>query len=399
MGTTDRVIQVGWDCHRKSSQVTARDDRMRIVRRWKVSHGDRDEVRTLLRSWPLRTPVVLEGSFGWSWIADEIESVGHRPHLASTRKLAAWRTARGMAKSNRLDADLLSELMSEKTRWWEVWLPPREVRDQRELLRYRMALVATQTAFKNRIHALLHRHGILHDTSDLFGGKGRRFLQRLVNDPQRLRSSTRMVLKGHLQLLDQIRRQIARATREFRRQVQASPIATRLKTLPGVKWILAYTLLAEIGRIERFPSHRHLASYSRLAPIADDSGEDDGSKPLGRHVGFSGRDALQWAFIEASHAAVRKDAQMRATFNRVTDNGKTNRGRGYVAVARRLCVCAYVIWKKECEYARTPARPGSEKRRVRRTTCSDPATSRPGTGLPVDAMVASAALPSSQTFL
>ncbi|MGA2584992.1 MAG: hypothetical protein ABSG31_17095 [Tepidisphaeraceae bacterium] len=41
--------------------------------------------------------------------------------------------------------------------WWEVWLAPQEVRDQRELLRYRMALVRAQTQTKNRIHAILHR--------------------------------------------------------------------------------------------------------------------------------------------------------------------------------------------------------------------------------------------------
>ncbi len=106
---------------------------------------------------------MLEGTFGWGWMSDELKAAGLDPHLASSSKVAGWRKARGIAKSNRTDADLLSELWSERGRWWEVWLAPPAVRQQREWLRYRMTLVRTQTGLKNRIHAVLHRHGILHE--------------------------------------------------------------------------------------------------------------------------------------------------------------------------------------------------------------------------------------------
>jgi len=125
------------------------------------------------------------------------------------------RNACGMAKSNRTDADLLSELGRQTDRWWQVWLPPCEVRDRREWLRYRMTLVRLQTGLKNRIHAILHRHGILHDFSDLFGVAGRGMLTRLAHDPKnpRLSESGRATLKAYLQLLDHLRRQIATVTR------------------------------------------------------------------------------------------------------------------------------------------------------------------------------------------
>jgi transposase len=328
---------------------------------------------------------------------DELVEAGLEPHLASSRKLAAWREARGLAKSNRLDADLLSGLMSEPERWWEVWLAPREVRDQRELLRYRMALVQTQTMFKNRIHAILHRHGILHEYSDLFGRDGRRFLQCLASARSSpLRESSRIALKGELQLLDHLRLQIARATKLFRKQVASSPVARRLRTLPGVSWILAYTLEAEIGRIQRFANHKRLASYSLLAPRADDSGDDDGSHPIGRHVGFAGRRTLKWAFIEAAHSAVRKDARLRGVFNRRTENGKRDRNRGYIAVARNLAVSTFVVWKKEQDYnPDPPPRPGSQSSRTHKKT----PTSRPGTGQPDQPMVIAVAVSRRQTSL
>ena len=127
-----RVTQIGLDCHRKFSRVSARDAAGRIVWRQRLEHADRQRLRERLRTWPSGVPVVLEGTFGWGWLSDEFREAGLEPHLASSGKVAAWRKARGIVKSNRTDADLLSELPSERGRWWEVWLAPPEVRDQRE---------------------------------------------------------------------------------------------------------------------------------------------------------------------------------------------------------------------------------------------------------------------------
>ena len=181
--------------------------------------------------------------------------------------------------------------MKTTDRWWQVWLPPREVRDRREWLRYRMSLVRLQTGLKNRIHAILHRHGILHDFSDLFGVQGRRMLARLANDAKNpgLRASGRATLKGYLQLLDQLRRQIATVTRTIRRQLRATAEGKRLQGLPGVGAVLAHTILAEVGDFGRFRSAKHLASYSLRAPRAFDSGEETDESPKGRHVGHLGR--------------------------------------------------------------------------------------------------------------
>lgn len=381
MGMNKSVAQIGMDIHRTFSKVTARDAQQRIVWRQRLEHRERDVLRRQLARWPTQTPVVLEGSFGWSWLADELGQAGLRPHLASSRKVAAWRDLHGLAKSNRTDADLLSLLGFEPARLWEVWLPPPAVRQQREWLRYRMTLVQLQTGLKNRVHAILHRHGLFPEVVKLFGCAGRRWLQLLLSDRSPLPASARDGLKGYLQLLDHLRLQIVRVTRTFRRQVQAHPAALRLCTLPGVQWILGYTLLAEIGDIERFRSARHLVSYSLLAPRAFDTGEPEDDPPRGRHVGHQGRRTLKWAYIEAAHSAVWKSSALRAWFDHYTHGRRQNCNRGYIGVARRLCQRSYVVWKKEVAYQEEPPpRPGS--RPCRRESA------RPVQGQPADAMVA-----------
>ena len=276
----DTVTQIGLDVHRKFSLASLRDGNGKLVARQRLEHSmDRQELRKGIGRWPAGTPVVLEATFGWGWLSDELVAGKMAPHLASSRKVAGWR-----------------------------------------------------------------------------------FLSLLVTDAQALGESSRQTLKQELMLLDQLRLLIARCTRQFRATLKRSATGQRLMTLPGVSTVLAYSILAEIGQIERFANSRCLLRYSLLAPQADDSGEERAGKPIGRYIGHAGRATLQWAWIEAAHGAVRKSAAMRKIYNRRTDNGKQDRGRSYITVANHLCRIGYALWKKGTVYQEVPpARPGSAR--------------------------------------
>ena len=421
MRIESKVTQVGLDNHKNFSRLTARDSSGKIVLRHRLEHKDRNVLRDNLRLLPAGTPVVLEGTFGWGWMSDELKKCGLDPHLASSRKTAAWREARGIAKNNKLDADLLSELWSQPERWWEVWLAPPEVRDQREWLRYRMSLVRTQSAVKNRIHATLHRHGVLHEFSDLFGKKGMVFLKELCQaEPEpvdsraaasHLSPSGRGTLEGYLKLLAQVRQQVAQVTRRIRKTVCSSHEGERWRTLPGISWVLAYTILAETGPSQRFRNHRKYAAYSLLAPRDNESGDEDGDVPTARHVGHMGRLTLKWAFIEAAHGAVRKSEFFRAIFERRTDGGKHDRQRGFIAVAHELSRVGLSCCHYERNYSeQRPPRPEqraepkmrwdnqrqenqmhlARKEIGKRSEAELMQVSRPGTGGPEDPMVVAA---------
>jgi transposase len=381
MRIESKITQAGLDNHKNFSRLTGRDSTGKVVFRQRLEHKDREALREDLRRLPANTPVVLEGTFGWGWMSDELKTCGLDPHLSSSRKTAAWREARGMAKNNKLDADLLSELWSEPERWWEVWLAAPEVRDQREWLRYRMSLVGMQTSVKNRIHATLHRHGVLHEFSDLFGKKGLAFLKKLCQvqaaSPQadgaaqkfapQLSASGRGTLAGYLKLLGQVRQQVAQVTRMIRKIVSSSEEGERWRSLPGVSWVLAYTILAETGQSDRFGNHRKFAAYALLAPRDDDSGDEGGETPTGRRVGHMGRLTLKWAFIEAARSAVRKSEHFRAIFNRRTDGGKRDRGRGYITVGHELSRVGLSCCHYKRDYSEErPARPGSQAAREAR---------------------------------
>ena len=151
-----------------------------------------------MRSWlsqlPAGTPVAMEGAFGWPWVADLLTEMGLDPHLGHPPALKAL--AKHEAKSDRADADRLARFWLRGT-FPESYLATPAVRQLRERLRYRLALSATRTQIKNRVQAILHRQGVLHSFSDLFGKQGRVFLQSLE-----LPCASRQVLDSWLALHD-----------------------------------------------------------------------------------------------------------------------------------------------------------------------------------------------------
>jgi len=359
---SSNVACAGMDVHYKFSNVTFRDASGKVVSRQRLDHPDRKQLQERLSLWPRGIPVVMEASFGWGWLSDLVEQAGQDVHLSNCYKVEQMRKARGWVKTNKKDADLISLLSFEQSDWWKVWRAPPEVRNHREQMRFRGDLVGLQTMVKNRIHAIFHRHGIFHEFSDLFGGKGRQFLAELcLHNSTDLSYQALLALRGQVKLLDHLRRQLADVARILHKQLVKTPLIMRLKTIDGIGLILAHVLAAEIGMIERFRNQKALASYSLLAPRSNDTGQDDPRhSPLGRHLGVRGNRTLKWAFIEAAHGAVRSGGRWRAIFDRVTNGGKKDRNRGYIKVARELVKVVYAVWSNGVDYQPVPpARPGS----------------------------------------
>jgi transposase len=240
----------------------------------------------------------------------------------------------------------------------ESYLATPEVRQIRERLRYRTALVTMRTAVKNRVQALLHRLGQLHGYSDLFGKGGRAWLDELGLPP-----ASRDVLDGWLRLLDELDERIKDVEQWMRQHLEVDALVRLLQTIPGIGPILAHVIRSEIGQLkERFPTRRHLTSYAGLAPLSDDSADRRGR----RHISPACNHTLRWALIEAAGNVLRSKncpANLRRLHHRLTFGGRTNKAQAKVAVARELCELVYIVWKKGEPYREhPPARPGTRRR-------------------------------------
>ena len=104
-------------------------------------------------------------------------------------------------------------------------------------------------------------------------------------------------------------------------------------TAPGIGWVLAFTIAAEIGEIERFGSPKKLVGYSGLCPKVIQSGEKDRRGPLTK----SGSKYLRWAMLEATMHALRHPAYAERYQHTKRRLGKQRGARvAQIDIARRL---------------------------------------------------------------
>ena len=104
--------------------------------------------------------------------------------------------------------------------------------------------------------------------------------------------------------------------------------------MPGIGWVLAFTIAAEIGEIERFASPEKLTGYTGLCPRVNQSGESDRRGPLTKH----GPTYLRWALLEATMHALQPPRLLRALPAHQARLGKQRGAKvAQIDIARRLC--------------------------------------------------------------
>jgi transposase len=326
------MLYAGLDLSRKRLDFHLLDDAGETVEAG-VAPPDADGLHDLAQrvarfGEPVRA--AIESMNGARFIHDQLELHGWEVEIADALEV------KGLAplacKTDRIDAWVLAEL-SRRDLGPALWLPDPEVRGERERARFRLHLVRHRSMLKQRVHAVLLAHGKPCPVSDLFGLTGRRLLERL-GLPEPWASS----VDASLHLIDELDQEIDACEHELRTLGADHRYVPLLLTVPGIGWVLAYTIAAEIGDIERFASPRKLAGYTGLCPRVYQSGESDRRGSLAKQ----GPKYLRWALVEAAvHAS--SHPLYRERYQRTkTRLGKQRGARvAQVDLARRL---AEAIW-------------------------------------------------------
>src|SRR5215831_13255181 len=125
----------------------------------------------------LHPQVVLEACYGWYWAADTLAAAGAEVHLAHPLGVKAFACRR--VKNDERDAADLADLLR-MGRLPEAWIAPAEIRELRELTRYRLKLVQRRAGFKEQVHAVLAKLGVAVTCTDIFGVWGNTWLDGLA---------------------------------------------------------------------------------------------------------------------------------------------------------------------------------------------------------------------------
>lgn len=254
------------------------------------------------------------------------------------------------------------------------FVPPPEIRDLRNLTRYRKAQIEERTREAQRLDKVLQDAGIKLSSvaSDILGVSGRAMLKELVagnNDAEALADLARGLLRKKLPeleaaltgrfrpihgllvaeilaKLDYLEEIIGRLSEEVDKLIAPFvPQRELLDTIPGVDKRMAEALIAEIGvDMTRFGSAGRLASWAGMCPGQHES--------AGKSRSGATRKGSKWLhshLTEAAKAAAKtKDTYLSAQFARL--RGRRGHAKATVAVGHSILTASYYILDRQQPY-------------------------------------------------
>jgi transposase len=370
-----------------------------------IAHGPLDkppvfEIRTYstmtsdledLKSWLKEHGVIAIAmeSTGVYWksifniMEDEFEVV-----LANPQHIKALRMNKTDIKDCKRIANLLRHGLVPKS-----FIPPRGIRELRDLNRTRRKLVGIMVSEKNRvvkvledaniklssvvtriygvsslnmIRALLEKDKLSREEiSDLAKGKLKKkvdVLEKALNG--RLTDHHRFLLRMHLENIQYHAGQIKKLDEEIQQKmVPFQKEAKLIQTLPGISEVSASAILAEIGAdMSQFPDEAHLCSWAGVCP---GNSESAGKRKSGKTR--KGNSFLKAALTEAAWAASRtKGSAYYAIYNNLAK--RIGRKKALVAVAHRMLIDIYYVLKTGEPYQDVGAKVADERAIQRRAS-------------------------------
>jgi transposase len=334
---------VGIDLHRRRSVIVRMTDDGRKLETVRITNSPAALRREIAKAGQ-HPRVVVEATYGWYWAADVLEEAGAEVHLAHPLGVKAYTYRR--VKNDERDAADLADLLR-MGRLPEAWIAPPEIRELRELTRYRDKLVKLRTSVKDQVHAVLAKLGIPVTCTDIFGTWGNTWLDGLdLPQPYAGKvASLRQLnteLTGEITLLEQVIGDLLAGHEGY----------AAIQQLPGIGPVLGAVIVAEIGDIRRFRRPEQLCSWAGLTPRHRESD----TKISRGHVTKQGSRILRWAVCEAIQRQPDGTRPQQVKDGIIARRGTEARNTAKIAAARELLTLVFYGMRDGC--IRRAVRPG-----------------------------------------
>lgn len=250
------------------------------------------------------------------------------------------------------------------------FIPPRNIRDLRDLTRTRRKLVGHMASEKNRVQKVLEDANIKISSvvSKVFGvsslhmiymllekdelsvdeiaqmakGKLKKKVNQLVEALNgNVTDHHRFLLELHFENIEHLTKQIKKLDSQIqKRLVPYEKEFKMIQTVTGIKEISAASVIAEIGvDMSRFPGEANISSWAGVSPGNNESAGKKKSSKTRR-----GNNNLKATLTEAAWAAARtKDSALGAVYNNIVK--RRGKKRALVAVAHQMLIEIYRVLK------------------------------------------------------
>src|SRR6266545_2868749 len=330
------MLIIGCDYHPSFQQIALVDTDTGELQERRLEH--REEAEKFYRELAvqgIKVRVGMEASGQARWFERLLAELNIELWIGDATEIARKRERK--QKTDRQDAQHILHLLL-KDDFPQIWVPSWENRDLRQLLWHRHRMVQARTRIMNQLQAVALNEG-LRCKKRLWRDAGREQLESFRLAPWASRRR-----RDLLELLDRLTPTIAELTQAVEQEAEKCPEAQRLMTHPGVGPLTALAFVLIIGQAERFQCGKQVASYLGLVPLEKSSGK---RRRLG-HITKQGSSIVRFLLVEAAQVTVRSDPEWRSKYFHLS----MRRGRkiAKVAMARRLAVRMYWMWRKGWDY-------------------------------------------------
>lgn len=328
------MVYVGLDIHKEFCQAAVINKSGRILSNERFS-STQEELDEFLDQFK-KAKFVLESTGIWEFFYEGIENRGFEAVLAHPLKVRAIAEAR--VKTDKVDAETLAQLLRADL-IPRSWVPSKDMRDLRQLVRQRAYLTRQSTSLKNRIHAELLRRGVRRP-----GGMLKPFSRKHVTWMRSLNFPT---VDSCLCCFENVQTQIEELNAILLNEFERRPDAQLIATIPGIGFYGALLIHAEIDDVSRFPNPEKLSAYSGLVPTVSQSAS---SVHYGG-VSKEGSSYLRWILTEAVHIHVRYNPDSRLSEFHARIAKRRGKQKATSATARKLAHIIYWMLVRKQPYS------------------------------------------------
>lgn len=315
------LVFVGLDYHQAFVQVCVMDAAGTVLTNSRCDNTAA-AVRRAVETRGIAVWAAIEACNGAADLADELVAAGWQVSLAHAAYV--HKLKQSPDKTDWSDARLLADLL--RVGYLpQVWLPPREVRQLRHVLRHRQQLAERRRSLKQRVGALLRAERIAFT-----GSRWTKAWLQAVRTCADLGAEGLWVVQELLDELTHVQQRLDRVEARLEELTKEDPFVKQLLGYHGIGLITAATLRAELGTMSRFRSGKQLSRFCALSPRNASSGQ----KQADAGVIQAGNRELRRVLIETAHRLMRCDRRWHELGARLKARGKPGNVAA-VAVANR----------------------------------------------------------------
>ena len=341
-------IMVGCDLHDKSMLLKIAVDRSRAeVRTWGTGGTARARMIVDLRRRADRVEVsrivfAYEAcGFGFR-LYDELTAAEIECHVLAPGKMPQT-PKRRKRKTDERDAEAILDLVRAHVlagiEMPSVWIPDRQTRDDRELVRRRLAVAEDCSAARVRIRWLLKGRGMESASSSGWTGAYWSWLEQLAGGG--LPGGSGVSLGSLMRQVQWLGEETGRLDAEVRALSECgryAPVVTALCRTKGVGVLTAMVFLTELGDLSRFANRRQVGSFLGLTPSSHESGADADHKG---HITHQGPARVRKVLCQAVWSRLRVVASEQRSYERIVQRNPKHKK---IAVVARMRVLGIRLW-------------------------------------------------------